>query len=74
MFVCEDCLPKQVDAALEPVVVAHLDKTRDCICENAGATFSLVLVSDIFNEATKDDWGVPAHYRSTFELAFKNLS
>ena len=74
MFVCKDCLPKQVNAAGEPFVVAYLNKSEMCICEKEGATFSLVLVSDIFNEATEDDWGVKSHYHSTFNLAFKNLS
>ena len=74
MFVCKDCLPKQVNAAGEPFVVAYLDTLRNCICENARADFSLVLVSDIFNGATEDDWGVKSHYHSTFNLAFKNLS
>ena len=74
MFVCEDCLPKQVNAAPEPVVVANLYTPRKCICEKGWATFSMVLVSDIFNEATEDDWGVPYHYDSTFNLAFKRLS
>ena len=74
MFVCKDCLPKQVNAAEEPVVVAYLNKSEMCICEKEWATFSLVLVSDIFNEATEDDWGVKSHYHSTFNLAFKNLS
>lgn len=76
MFVCEDCLPKQMNAMPEPAVVAPLGKASDCICicENAKATFAVVLVSDIFNEATKDEWGVKCHYLSTFNLAFKTLS
>lgn len=74
MFVCEKCLPEQVNAALDPVVVAYLDKTSMCICEKEWATFSLVLVSDIFNEATKDEWGVKCHYHSTFDIVFKHLS
>ena len=43
MFVCEDCLPKQLNAMPEPVVVAPLDKAGDCICicENAYATFAV---------------------------------
>ena len=74
MFVCKDCLPKQVNAAGEPFVVANLDAERKCICEKAQADFSMVRVSDIFNEASEDDWGVRSHYHSTFNLAFKNLS
>lgn len=73
MFVCEDCLPKQLKAMPEPVVVETLYKPRYCICENAGATFAVVLVSDIFNGATEDAWGVKSHYLSTFNLAFKTL-
>ena len=75
MFVCENCLPRHVETMTEPAAIEPmLDESKMCICEKAWAAFSVVLVSDIFNAATRDEWGVKCHYLSTFNMTFKNLS